>query len=125
MPLKIEFELPNELVDEIIKCTMDSYPEAGRGMSIQCEKWNYRLLKFTFADYDDPNRQGNPKRYKIGKDELLKALKLVFTDAWPHGLPKPPANADKKAWDDWMGECDNTSHDAFIQLACLGEVRYG
>lgn len=27
--------------------------------------------------------------------------------------------------DDWLGDCDNISHDAFAQLACLGEVIYG
>jgi len=117
--VRIIIDIPDKLVREIISSTMECYPEAGHGNTMQCLKFDYEKLYFHFEDTD------TGKRYRVTENMLTDAFRLLFTDKWPAGCVHPPANGDEKMWDIWMGECDVVSHDAFLQLAIFGEVIYG
>lgn len=119
MTLTVQITLSDELQEKIIRGIMDNFPEASNGCALRCISWKYDALKFTFVDEEDG------KKYKIGKEELLKALPLIFTDKWPKGCTKPPCSEKWEDWDEWLCQADATDDDAFAQLACLGEVIYG
>jgi hypothetical protein len=122
-PMRLTIEIPYALIESVVKSTMENYPEASSSNTLQCTSFRYHgdlsLWRFEFHDSEDD------KHYVIGKKELLAAFPLIFTDKWPKGCVPPPCSNDPEAWDRWLGDCDNVSHDAFAQLACLGEVIYG
>lgn len=116
--MKLQIDIPQEIVLAIITSLMENFPEASRGSELACVGWRYRALKFTFKD-----SEGNT--FLVGKDELLKAFPLIFTDKWPKGCTPPVMSSDPAVWEDWLCQCDAIDFDSFIQLACLGEVIYG
>lgn len=112
--------IPATLVDEIIDGVMGNYPEANDSNCLQCVHWKYKLCKFKFIDTED-----DEKVYLLDRDKLAAVIPLLWTPKWPRGCTKPPApDADAQAWNDWACQCDNTDHDAFVQLACFGETIY-
>lgn len=111
-------EIPDELVEKIVRGIMDNFPEASVGCELRCVGWKYDTMEFEFID-------GDGKSFELYKARLLAAFPLMFTDKWPKGCINPPMSADWEAWGDWLGNSDATSFDAFAQLACLGEVIYG
>jgi len=116
--LNLTVNMSPELIQNIVKNITDNFPEACQSMD--CVKYDYDNLKFTFIDYEDS------VKYKIGPDEWLKAIPLMFTDKWPRGLtPYPPCSGDADTWDRWLESVDADSHDAFAQLAIFGDVIYG
>ena len=117
--MKIEVEIRDFLVETIVKSIMENFPEASSGCALGCIGWKYDAMKFTFQDFEDG------KIYKLDKEKILAAFPLIFTDKWPKGCTKPPFSDSVEDWDNWLCQCDATDFDAFVQLACLGEVIYG
>src|SRR3954468_19499829 len=120
--MKIIVEIPDAVVEGVVKSILDNYPEAGNGNSIKCVEWRYDEWTFKFHDEE------TGKNYTPSKAQLLNAFPLIFTDKWPKGCTKPPFTAEtatKETFDEWLCQCDATDFDAFIQLVCLGEVIYG
>jgi len=108
--------------EQFVRGIMDNYPEAGSGNELQCFGYNYERLEFTFEDSEG-------KSYILDKAKLMAALPLMFTEKWPKGCTQPHRLAfdgvtDDQV-DDWLCEADAVDFDAFVQLACLGEVIYG
>lgn len=117
--MKINFELPDSLVETVVRGIMDNYPESGAGSCLRCYSWKYEPMIFGFID-EETN-----KRITLDKAKLLAAFPLIFTDKWPKGCTKPPLSADPEVWNDWLGQSDAIDFDAFVQLAVFGEVIYG
>jgi len=117
--MRLVINIPDETVLKVITSTMENYPEASSSNAMQCRSFYYKALRFFFEDTE------TGKEYRVNKTMLHKAFKLMFTDKWPKGCEQPPASGRWEDWDDWLCRCDNVSHDAFIQLAILGEVIYG
>ncbi len=130
----VTIQISRETALKIIDDIMANFPEAS--MTLRVVKWNYEERKFTVEDteenFPDPELGDCPKTYMITETDLLKGFKLMFEPGmWPAGLDYPPACAyyDKKdpknPWDRWLCNADAIYHDAFLQLAVLGEVIYG
>ena len=119
--MKITLDIPDTLIEQVVKELMENFPEASDGCSLQCDRWNYEKMSFQFSDGD----QG--KSYLINKEDLMKAFPLIFSDKWPKGCTQPPTSnlLDYETWNEWLCQCDATDHDAFAQLVCFGEVIYG
>ncbi len=116
--MKITIEIPDEMVEQIVRGIMDNFPEASSGCGLVCMNFKYDSLQFIFEDEDG-------KTYKINKGTLMDTFPLIFTEKWPKGCIKPPTSANWEDWDNWFGHADAINFDAFAQLACLGEVIYG
>jgi len=117
--MKITIEIPNEMVEKIVRGIMDNFPEASNGSSLICTSFKYSTLGFIFSDGEDN------KEYLLNKDILLKTFPLIFTDKWPKGCTKPPISANWEEWEEWLGQADAMDFDAFVLLAIFGEVIYG
>ena len=117
--MKITIDLPDALVEKVVRGIMDNFPEASNCSALHCRGWKYEKMEFEFMD-----TEAN-KPYKLNKAILLHAFPLIFTEKWPKGLTKPPTSDDAEVWDDWLCQADANDFDAFAQLACLGEVIYG
>lgn len=117
--MTIQFTIPDELVEKIILGIMENYPEAGHGNALQCIAWQYRTLNFKIEDEE------MGARYDLDKTKLVATFPMMFTDKWPKGCTKPPLSDKWDEWENWLGQSDATDFDAFVQLACLGEVIYG
>ena len=117
--MKIELEISDVIVEKVVKGIMENFPEASECCSLKCTKWKYEAWLYEFVDEED--------RYTIGKKELLNVFPLIFTAKWPKGLTQPPITdlSNWETWNEWLCQCDATDFDAFVQLACLGEVIYG
>jgi hypothetical protein len=120
--MAVEIKIPDDVIKRVVKELMENFPEASAGMTMRCTDWRYSKMEFIFMEYDD---NGPEKKHVVNEEMLVKAFPLIFTDKWPKGLTKPPASSDYEAWDDWLCQADAFDFDAFIQLACLGEVIYG
>ena len=116
--MKITTTISDEVVDKVIHGIMENFPEASSGNELRCSGWSYDDLKFDFVDSDE-------NIYHVNKKDLLKAFKLAFTSKWPKGCTSLPLTNDWDIWDDWLCQSDAQDFDAFVQLACLGEVIYG
>lgn len=119
LTVDVTVTIPGQIVESTVKGIMENYPEADRGNSLYCIGWDYDNWKFTFVDGEED------KEYELTKEKLLTAFPLILTDKWPKGLTTPPASDSAERWDDWLCECDAGDFDAFVQLACFGEVIYG
>ena len=129
--MKLELELPDELIKRIVASIMENFPEASSGNALRCADYRYfhtdleqtKLTpggpRFVFEDDEEG------KKYIVGETELLAAFPLIFTDKWPKGCTKPPFSNEWEQWDNWLCQCDATDFDAFVQLVCIGEVIYG
>lgn len=119
MDITLSVTIPEAQVDRILRDIMENFPEASHGNALRCEGWEYNSLKFTFYDEEQD------RTHAVDKAALLKAFPLMFGDAWPKGLRRPPLSEKAQAWDDWFEQTDATDFDAFVQLAIFGEVIYG
>ncbi len=120
LSMKIQIELPDTLVETVVRGIMDNFPEASQGSSLHCYSWKYDAMTFGFFDEEIQ------KDYKLDKERLLATFPLIFSEKhWPKGCTPPPFSNDPEVWDNWLGQCDATDFDAFVQLALLGEVIYG
>lgn len=117
--MNIVTKIPDSLVESTVKSIMENYPEASGGSCMKCISWKYDAWWFTFID-DETELE-----YKLDKAKLLAAFPLIFTDKWPKGCTQPPPVWTEESADDWLCQCDAIDFDAFVQLACLGEVIYG
>src|SRR5438874_1225159 len=125
MKIKIEYEISDDLVETIVRGIMENFPEASGGMSLGCTYFNYDHWKFTFRDYAN-----DETIFCLDKAKLLATFPLLFTEKWPKGCTPIPSLVQQSAdvaavWDDWLCQCDAIDCDAFVQLACFGEVIYG
>lgn len=117
--MKIQIEIPDTLVETTVRSIMDNYPEASQGNSLHCTGWKYDACLFNIEDGE------TGKKYLIGLARLMEVFPLIFTDKWPKGCTQPPHSRRPDEWDEWLCYCDAGDFDAFLQLACLGEVIYG
>jgi hypothetical protein len=115
--MNITLNLSEALITTVIRGIMDNFPEASQ--TLQCTRWKYDLLKFTFEDSEDG------KTFDIDEKKLRDAFPLMFTDKWPKGCTPVPRSDVLDVWEDWLGQADAMDFDAFIQLVCFGEVIYG
>lgn len=115
----IAINIPDAVIEQVVKGIMENFPEASRGCALVCVHWRYNDWRFRFYD----NESG--KEYLLTKPKLIAAFPLIFTDKWPKGCTQPPASSDPEVWDNWLCQSDAQDFDAFAQLACLGEVIYG
>jgi len=114
--MKIQCEISESLIETILRGIMENFPEASGVLT--CIRWKYDEWQFKFVDEDE-------KTYDLDKQKLRDAFPLMFTDKWPKGCTKPPFSNDPEVWNQWLCQADATDFDAFVQLACLGEVIYG
>ena len=117
--MKITTEIPDNVVETVVQSIMENFPEASQGSVLHCLGWKYKEMNFMFFDEE------TEKDYILDKTKLLATFPLLFTDKWPNGCTPAPLTADMDKWNDWLCQCDATDFDAFVQLACLGEVIYG
>ncbi len=114
--MELSTTIPEKIVNDVIKNIMDNMPEASQSM--HCIGWKYEEQRFKFRDEDGT-------LFVIEKPQMEAAFKLMFTDKWPKGLTPPPNTDNWDLWDEWLCQSDADSFDAFVQLACFGEVIYG
>lgn len=117
--MKLTVEIPDNVIEEVVKGIMENFPEASSGCALRCIGWRYDDWKFEFQDTEDG------KKYNLDKAKLLAAFPLMYTDKWPKGCTKPIFSEKSEDWNDWLCQADAQDFDAFVQLACLGEVIYG
>ena len=115
--MKIEFDFPDSLIETVVRGMMDNYPEASA--TLACRELDYEQCHFRFLYHE------TGKTYDLNLPALTSAFPLLFTDKWPKGCTQPPASTAPDAWDNWLCQADAIDFDAFVQLACLGEVIYG
>lgn len=122
----VRVEISRKTALRIIDEIMANYPEAGQGTALQVMDWNYQKRRFKVEDEE------TQRKYQITERHLLQGFALMFSPGkWPKGLAFPPACAtyDEKdydcPWNRWLSDADYTDHDAFLQLATIGEVIYG
>lgn len=88
--------------EQFVRGMMENYPEAGSGNALQCVRFKYSELKFTFVDDEDG------KTYHLDKAKLMAALPLMFTEKWPKGCTQPHRLAfdgvPDEDVDDWLCE---------------------
>lgn len=122
--MKIEIEITDKIVSDVIEGIMSNFPEASSGSALACTGYQYNNIPVAEWVFDFSDSESG-LTYTIRYPDLLKAFSLMFTDKWPKGCTRPPASAEWESWDNWLGNADATDFDAFAQLACLGEVIYG
>lgn len=124
MSITIQVTLSDELIAFIIEGIMSNFPEASQGCALRCTGWHYTDIPVKDWDFIfEDDEEG--KTYRLGYAELVAAVVLMFSDAWPKGCTAVPHSDNEDVWDDWLCQSDATDFDAFAQLACLGEVIYG
>lgn len=127
--MDVTISIPESTALKVIDDIMANFPEASQSLRV-CN-WNYKERKFSIRDVEeaDDSTESGCKEYMITEADLLKGFKLMFDPGkWPAGLAFPPAcgeYSENGPWDRWLGNADATDHDAFLQLAVLGEVIYG
>jgi hypothetical protein len=115
--MQIQITVPDSMVETVVRGIMENFPEASA--TLTCTMWLSDKWLFNFFD------QETGTTYLLNKAKLIAAFPLIFTDKWPKGCTQPPATADPEVWDNWLCQADATDFDAFVQLACFGEVIYG
>lgn len=115
--MELTLSIPDEVILNVVKGIMDNMPECS--LSMDCTVWKYDSMLFKFRDYEDG------QLFTLNKDKLLATFPLLFTDKWPKGLIPPPTSPSWEVWEQWLCNSDASSFDAFVQLACFGEVIYG
>lgn len=125
--------IPHAAALLIIDGIMANFPEASQ--TLRVTDWDYTGRKFTVIDTeeDDESTESGSKEYKITVENLIVGFAMMFVPGkWPKGLTHPPASGVyggekdfESPWAQWLGDSDASSFDAFLQLAVLGEVRYG
>ncbi len=102
--------------EQFIKGAMENYPEAGRGNSLTCLKWNYEATEFTF--YDEEEDKTYNVDMKMLREGIKKLLKII-EDGHYFNCGRVP-NLLSDGYDS-----DAQDYDALVQCAIFGEVRYG
>lgn len=103
--------------DQLIKSWMENYPEAGAGNCMKCVKFDYAKMQFTFWDEEEE------KEYQLNLANLKKGLNIflkVIQEGKYHNSMGNIPNPLAEGYED-----DAQDHDALVQCALLGEVRYG
>lgn len=117
--MNIQVQISDQLVESIVNSIMQNFPEASAGSTLTCIRWKYEAWDFTFADEE------TSVIHRLDKPKLLAAFPLMFTDKWPKNCTQPPITDSDDDWGNWLCQADAMDFDAFVQLACLGEVIYG
>lgn len=115
--MDLTITIPDTIVEDIVKSIMENMPEAS--LSMDCVGWKYEEWRYKFRDQEDGTL------FTLDKEKLLATFPLLFSDKFPKGLTPPPCSTDSKTWDEWLCQSDASTFDAFVQLACFGEVIYG
>lgn len=102
---------------QLIKSWMENYPEASVGNCMKCVKFDYAKMQFTFWDDEEE------KKYKVNETSLKKGLK-VFLEVIKQGKYRNSMGNISHILAEGY-EDDSQDHDALVQCAVFGEVRYG
>ena len=103
--------------DELIRQWMENYPEAGAGNSMKCVKFDYAKMQFTFWDDEEE------KKYQLNMVDLQKGLKIFLQIIRERKYHNSIGNIPYLLADDYQD--DSQDHDALVQCALFGEIRYG
>lgn len=103
--------------EEIIKGWMENYPESSAGNCMKCHALNYDKMEFTFIDEETGDYASiNMKKLIHGLNVLVK---LIEDGKYHNSMGQIP-NVLAVGYND-----DSQDHDALVQCAIFGEVRYG
>ncbi len=124
-PAPITIIIPVSVALLIIDDIMANFPEASQ--TLQVTSWRYKERIFLVEDTEAGDQ------HQVDEAALLKGFVLMFVPGkWPKGLTFPPASGEyagtsdmESPWAQWLLQADCHTHDAFLQLAVFGEVRYG
>lgn len=123
--MEITFDIPESLVEWIIKEVMDNMPEASRGACLRCTRWNYDKCEFRFFDCEDESRKAvTYPMLRKGFDALMKhaMTRKIYFYGWDI---EPLLTPTKERWEEWAGQWDADVVDGLVQCAIFGEIIYG
>lgn len=103
--------------EKLIKQWMENYPESSVGNCLKCIKYDYKKMQFRFFDEEEQREYGvDMKSLKAG---LIKLSILILAGEYRNSMGQIP-NIIAEGYED-----DSQDHDALVQCAIFGEVRYG
>lgn len=123
--MKLTIEIPEELVEWMIKEVMGNMPEASAGACLQCTSYNYDKCIFKFYDNEDGTKHtvDYPKLRK-GFEALMEQRRKGRANFYGWNI-EPLTNPTKEAWKDWACDWDAGVVDGLVQCALFGEIIYG
>ena len=123
--MKIEIEVKDESIRELVRDVMQNQPEYSAGMALQCRKWDYDDCHYIFDDVEAGVGVEDSRliSYELDEAALVKGMELMLkgiaTDELHfYGMDGLAAALNPCAW-------DADSVDALVQMACMGKVIYG
>lgn len=103
--------------EQLIRSWMENYPEASAGNAMKCRSFDYKKMQFRFFDTEENREYGiDMKSLKKGLNVLLK----VIEEGKYHNSMGQIPHILAEGYED-----DSQDHDALVQCAIFGEVRYG
>lgn len=102
---------------QLIKSWMENYPEAGAGNCMKCVKFDYAKMQFTFWDEEEE------KMYEVNEASLKRGLAVLLEVIKQGKYHNSMGNIPHILAEGY--EDDSQDHDALVQCAVFGEVRYG
>ena len=131
--MKLEVDIPEELIEWLIKEVMQNYPEASTP-SLHCVKYKYDDCIYTFLD-EETDDDGKNIRHVVDYPKLRKGFEVLMHIAlgmvpgqsfgvtgWD---PQSVLCPEKAVWEDWACNWDADVLDGLVQCAIFGEVIYG
>lgn len=115
--MKFEIEVSDDDVVATLDEIMSNYPNSETDANLICIKAPSDESDLTYEFFD---RQTN-QRFTLIKDSLIVALGKCMEPMWTDtGLDTP----DLSDLVNWAANITTEECDAFIQLACYGEIKY-
>lgn len=123
--MKLTIEIPEELVEWMIKEVMQNMPEASAYACLRCTRWDYDNCIFDFIDSEDGSKftVDYPKLRK-GFEALIQQRMKGKANFYGWNI-EPLNNPSKEAWGDWACQWDADVVDGLVQCALFGEIIYG
>jgi hypothetical protein len=123
--MEMTFDIPESLVEWIIKEVMGNMPEASRGACLRCTHWNYDRCEFRFFDCEDESHTAvNYPMLRKGFDALMKQRTMGYANFCGWDI-EPLLTPTKERWEEWAGQWDADVVDGLVQCAIFGEIVYG
>jgi len=116
--MKIEIEIPDDVMPKLAKDIMDNYPEASSGNCLQCVRYDYKNGIFVFIDTETDTE------YTVTTKDIARVLPkfiegIIFKKWKFCGL-----TFDNVLQFD-AGDYDGYSIDGVVQLAIFDDIIYG